>query len=171
MKSLQRNSKGGTPVWRSMKWQPLMTFDNLTFSFFSRVELLGVASKAGKVSGSAREGQGHTDMDHLLSWARHSPGWFQPEREKFMPIKLQKNTLSLPVIPAGFVWTGEENNIFEIAFEIHRDTWRKEKSPAGSTWDLGILRKILFSTSVWKKKNVTVDTALGFSPLFFAKMH
>lgn len=71
-----------------------MAFDNLIFFFFFFcVELLGVASKPGELFGSAHEGQGHRDRDQLLTF----------EADSRLPIKLHKNSLSLPVIPTGFV--------------------------------------------------------------------
>lgn len=57
------------------------------------MELLGVPSKPGELFGSAYEGQGHRDRDQLLTF----------EADSRLPIKLHKNSLSLPVIPTGFV--------------------------------------------------------------------
>lgn len=66
------------------------------------MELLGVASKPGELFGGAHEGQGHRDRDQLLTL----------EADSRLPIKLHKNSLSLPVIPTGFLQKAEESNIF-----------------------------------------------------------
>lgn len=174
MKSLQWNSKGGTPVWRSMKWQPLMAFDNLTFFFFLfPLELLGVASKAGELFGSAREGQGQGDMDRVLSSARHSRGQSQPERD-FCPLNSIKIHWHSQLSRLDLHEKERKTIYFKLPLEFsgtpEGKTNLRQDQPELRELER-ILRKVFFSTSVWKKKNVTVDTALYFSSLFFAKIH